>query len=107
MTRRLILAPLLLLAGCASQSEFAFPKVDVTLPDDDTTLPEGAGVDLVTANCTGCHSPSMILTQPRLSRAAWEGEVTKMAKVYRAPVAEADMPAIVDYLVATNERLTK
>jgi cytochrome c5 len=106
MRRLAFLAPLAL-AACAPASDFAFQDASVTLPDDVTALPPGPNVDVVTANCTGCHSPSMILTQPRLTRAAWEGEVTKMVKVYKAPVAEADMPVIVDYLVATNEQLTK
>jgi hypothetical protein len=42
----------------------------------------------------------MVLLQPPLSKQAWTDEVTKMRKVYGAPVAEADVPAIVDYLAA-------
>jgi len=40
----------------------------------------------------------MILTQPALTQAEWTGEVTKMVKVYKAPIDEADIPAIVTYL---------
>lgn len=97
---------LLALAGCQQADAFAFQNVSVTLPDDTTALPPGPNVDIVTQNCTACHSPSMILTQPRLTRAAWEGEVAKMIKVYKAPVEADAVPAIVEYLVATNERLT-
>jgi len=38
----------------------------------------------------------MVLNQSAMSRAAWETEVTKMRNVYKAPVAEGDVPAIVD-----------
>ena len=98
-----VLAPLLL-AGCGQRDSFAFQNVSAVLPDDTTALPDGPHVETVTQNCTACHSPAMILTQPRLSRAAWEGEVAKMIKVYKAPVDAAAVPGLVDYLVATNAR---
>jgi hypothetical protein len=40
----------------------------------------------------------MVLTQPHLSRADWQAEVEKMRNAYKAPIADADVPAIVDYL---------
>ena len=104
--KRALLALPLLLAACGQADDFAFRNVSIALPDDTTTLPDGPGVAAVTTNCTACHSPAMILTQPRLTRKAWEGEVEKMAKVYKAPIDQAAVPQIVDYLVATNERLT-
>ena len=106
MKRALFILPLLL-AGCEqAKADFAFPNTSVTLPEDTTTLPAGPGVEAVTTNCLACHSPAMILTQPRLTRKAWENEVEKMAKVYKAPIDQAAVPQIVDYLVATNEGLT-
>ncbi len=104
---RAALALVLVLGSCGQRASFAFQDVSITLPDDTTTLPDGPHVEAVTQNCVSCHSPAMILTQPRLSRAAWEGEVAKMIKVYKAPVDAAAVPGIVDYLVATNERLTR
>ena len=95
------------LAGCQARQEATFTNVDVTMPDDTTTLPDGPGVDVVTTACTACHSPAMILTQPRLTRAQWQATVEKMRTVFKAPVAEKDVPVIVDYLVATNERVTR
>ena len=35
-----------------------------------------------------------------------EANVEKMVKVYKAPIDAKDVPQIVDYLVATNERMT-
>ncbi|MEP6786479.1 MAG: hypothetical protein ABI898_12175, partial [Sphingomonadales bacterium] len=96
----------LAVAGCQARDEFKFANVSVTMPDDTTTLPEGPGAELVTMNCTACHSPAQILTQPRLTKAQWTATVEKMQKVFKAPVETKDVPAIVDYLVATNEALT-
>lgn len=101
------IAALLLLGGCQMRNEFAFRDTGVTLPDDTTTLPAGPGVELVTTSCTACHSPAQITTQPRLTRAQWQATVEKMQKVFKAPVEDKDVPAIVDYLVTTNEALTK
>jgi len=44
------------------------------------------------------HSAGMVLTQPHLSSADWQAEVEKMRNAYKAPIADADVPAIVDYL---------
>ncbi len=59
------------------------------------------------ANCVACHSADYISTQPRGLRdpaAFWSAEVAKMRHVYGAPVDEADVNAIVDYLVAAYGR---
>ena len=47
------------------------------------------------------------LTQPQgpaFKKAFWEAEVTKMIKVYGAPIDEADVPKIVDYLTQVYYR---
>ena len=44
----------------------------------------------------------MVLNQPALPRATWEAEVHKMINVYRAPIDDADVAAIVDYLAKTK-----
>ncbi|MGA7326826.1 MAG: cytochrome c [Rhodomicrobium sp.] len=59
----------------------------------------GAEADVVNSNCLACHSAGMVLTQPTLSRDEWQGEVEKMRKTYKAPIADQDVPAIVEYLV--------
>jgi len=88
------------LGGCTESPDFAFKNASITLPDAAPALASGPNVDLVTANCTGCHSADMINNQPALAKPAWEATVTKMVKVYKAPIAEADMPKILDYLVS-------
>jgi hypothetical protein len=71
-------------------------SVSVDFPDPGNTFPGAA--DAVNNNCLACHSPGMVLTQPHLSRADWQAEVDKMRTAYKAPIADADVPAIVDYL---------
>ena len=70
----------------------------VILPGSSETFPGGAAAQVVNVNCVACHSADMILNQPALSKVAWQAEVTKMIKLYKAPVNETDVPAIVDYL---------
>ena len=57
------------------------------------------GFEAAQANCQTCHAPDYILTQPPGRGAAfWDGEVTKMVKVYRAPLSAADAKLIAAYL---------
>ncbi len=97
-----IAAPARAVTPVAEAGALAFKSVSVELPGSDRPFPPGPGVDVMGANCAGCHSPGMILNQPSLSRAAWEAEVKKMINVYKAPVDAADIPAIVAYLAATK-----
>ncbi len=87
-----------LLHGTAAAEGVTLRPVAVELPSSDRAFPAGPGAELVTNNCTACHSAGMILSQPALSEAEWKGEVTKMVRVYKAPVAETDTPGIVAYL---------
>ncbi len=86
-------------AAIASLSAIAAdPKsVKIDLSDPGPYF-SGPGADAMNANCTACHSAEMVHTQPALTKAAWQAEVTKMQKVYKASVNEADIPAIMDYL---------
>jgi sulfite dehydrogenase (cytochrome) subunit B len=68
---------------------------------DNVPLKPGVGRETIAAHCVACHS----LDYPRqnapfLSRQGWESEVTKMIKVYGAPIEPADAKIIVDYLTA-------
>jgi sulfite dehydrogenase (cytochrome) subunit B len=73
-----------------------------TLPDETAVFKPGPNLDVVQGNCGACHSADYIATQPQgptFKKAFWEAEVTKMIKIYGAPIDEADVPKIVDYLV--------
>lgn len=86
----------------AAATGLVLKSVSVDLPTSDVTFPGGAKADAIAANCLSCHSAGMVLTQPDLSKVVWTGIVEKMIHAYKAPVAEADVAAIVDYLDATK-----
>lgn len=100
MTLRLtavLLGVLLAMSAQAAPHSYA-------LPEKTAELAPGPNLETVQGNCGACHSSEYISTQPRTfanPRAFWTAEVTKMQHAYGAPVADADVPAIVDYLVAT------
>ncbi|WP_428488194.1 c-type cytochrome [Rhodopila sp.] len=73
-------------------------SVSVDLPGSDRSFPNAAGAEAVNNNCTGCHSPGMVLTQPPLPASVWQTEVNKMRTTYKAPIVAEDVPAIVAYL---------
>jgi mono/diheme cytochrome c family protein len=91
--------PLLFCALAAPLLLAAKPFV-YTLPDEpEVSLAAGAGADLVSANCAACHSLDYLSTQPPGKGAQfWRDSVTKMVKIYGAPIAPADADAIADYL---------
>ena len=77
---------------------------DITLPPDGeqliaSTLP---GFAKAQANCTMCHSAEyMRYHPPNAARPYWDAMVHRMKTVFKAPIADEDMPAIVDYLAST------
>ncbi len=105
MNRAFVLPLLLALAGCQSNETVEFADASITLPEDDVAFPVRAGSDAMTRNCAACHSPSMVLTQPKLKREQWTGIIKKMKDVYKAPINPADEPAIQAYLEATSAEL--
>jgi sulfite dehydrogenase (cytochrome) subunit B len=76
--------------------------VTYDLPEETATLKPGPGVEAAQNNCLACHSADYIETQPpKRGRAFWDAEVTKMIKVYGAPINETDAKTIADYLAQT------
>ncbi len=75
--------------------------LNYAVPDDTAILKPGSNLDAVQNNCMSCHSVDYIKTQPRgpkFKKDFWQAEVTKMIKVYGAPIDDADAAKIVDYL---------
>ena len=94
---------LLALGGplAAAPRDYALPEPTAQLraPTDASHKP---GFEAAQGNCMTCHSVDYVAMQPPKKGAAfWESEVTKMVKVYHAPIAEADAKAIAAYLAAT------
>ena len=97
-----------LLALAAVSTAFIFAAsakpINYPLPDETAAFKPGPGVEFAQNNCTACHSADYIQTQPRgakFKKDFWQAEVTKMIKVYGAPIEEADVGQIVEYLAAT------
>jgi hypothetical protein len=76
----------LLLAAAAPAT---LKSVQVAFPEDDSQF-VGTDADLLNGNCTGCHSATMILYQPRMDAAHWADSVKKMRDVYKAPIQDED-----------------
>jgi len=71
------------------------------LPQETAELKPGPNLDTARNNCTSCHSADYIKTQPQGAKFRedfWQVEVTKMIKVYGAPIEDADVGKIVEYL---------
>jgi mono/diheme cytochrome c family protein len=72
----------------------------ITLPPDHAygALKPGPGMEVTDRACRSCHAGDYIVMQPRGDAKQWEGVVTKMIKVFGAPVSEADARTITEYL---------
>jgi len=104
MQQRILLALLATLsaAGLGLADVRAAP-VAYKLPNETAAFKPGANLETVQNNCTACHSADYVRTQPRgekFKKDFWAAEVTKMIKVYGAPIEDADVGKIVDYLTA-------
>lgn len=88
-----------LLAGLGTQAS----ALEITLPPETAALKPSTlpGYQKALQNCTACHSAQYMQTQPASSHAWWTAEVSKMKHVYGAPIADADMSAIAEYMFAT------
>jgi sulfite dehydrogenase (cytochrome) subunit B len=103
MTAARALLAILLLASAAG-APAAAETVSITLPPDAVTLPPGPGADVTQTQCAFCHSLDYITTQPRGPATQWQGVVTKMQKVYGAPISEDNAKLIAEYLAAHYAR---
>ncbi|MGK5037859.1 c-type cytochrome [Janthinobacterium sp. LB3P118] len=97
LIRTLATAVALMLSGSAGALEIHLPLETATYKPSE--LP---GYQLVQRNCMTCHAAQYASSQPPASpRAYWEATVKKMKKPFGAQFDDADMPAMVDYLVKT------
>lgn len=101
MQRTVLLAFSLALATGIGAATAA--SVNYQVPDEVATFKPGPNLEIVQGNCGACHSADYIKTQPPMKdkKAFWQAEVTKMIKVYGAPIDDADVGKIVDYLATT------
>jgi len=103
MNRSMLLAITVFATGAALVAVNAKPFT-YDLPEDKAAFKPGPNLEVVQGNCVSCHSSDYVLTQPqgpKFKKDFWEAEVTKMIKVYGAPIDDKDVPKIVEYLTAT------
>jgi hypothetical protein len=87
------------LSGCAPLG-----TKNIELPPDPVQLKVSSlpGYAKAQANCVACHSAEYMLYQPPTApRPYWDAMVKRMKAVFKAPINDADMPDIVDYLAKT------
>ena len=93
-------------ASAAFALGFAAPAMPKTiqLPADGVQMKPSSlpGYAKAQANCVACHSAEYMLYQPpTAARPYWDAMVKRMKLVFKAPIEDADMPELVDYLVKT------
>jgi hypothetical protein len=100
MKTKLLLALTLLFTAAESIASTKTLK----LPADAVQLEasELPGYAKARAVCATCHSAEYMRSQPPTApRTYWDAMVKRMKNVFNAPIDDADMPDIVDYLVKT------
>jgi hypothetical protein len=71
----------------------------VQAAEENITLHDGHGRDLVMTGCAICHSLDYIqMNSPVMTRARWETSVRKMIDKFGAPISNEDALVIVEYL---------
>ncbi len=98
-----IICLILILSGTAL-AEQAAPAGSmvrtISLPVVKIELKPGPGKDTTAGYCSVCHSLDYITTQPAFSREKWGEIVTKMVKVFGAPIPKDTAQEITAYLGA-------
>jgi sulfite dehydrogenase (cytochrome) subunit B len=97
MKRAFVLGVVLLVVPMAA---WAADQKSITLPPDNdmAALKPGPGMEVARANCAICHSTDYVVRQPQGDIKQWQAVVTKMIKVFGAPVTPENEKTIVDYL---------
>ena len=104
MNRSILFAAAAGLATSAALVAVNAKPFTYNLPEEKAVFKPGPNLEVVQGNCGACHSSDYVLTQPqgpKFKKDFWEAEVTKMIKVYGAPIDQADVGKIVEYLSAT------
>jgi sulfite dehydrogenase (cytochrome) subunit B len=89
--------------GFATALAGAAPKT-MNLPADTVQLRPSPlpGYVKAQASCVTCHSAEYMQYQPpNAGRPYWDAMTKRMKTVFKAPLDDADIPVIVDYLTAT------
>ena len=103
MNRTFFIATLTIATWLSFGSASASTK-SIQLPPDGVQLKASSlpGYSKALSNCVACHSAEYMWYQPpAAARPYWDAMTKRMKAVFKAPIDDADMPLIVDYLVKT------
>jgi hypothetical protein len=104
MKPRTFTCMLALAAGLAVAGAALAGSKNIQLPPDPLQLKPSPlpGYAKAQASCVACHSAEYMQYQPpSAARPYWDNMVKRMKAVFKAPIDDADMPEIVDYLAKT------
>jgi sulfite dehydrogenase (cytochrome) subunit B len=110
MYRGSVSALFIVALACGALGKVGAAEKSIVLPPDGVQLQvsELPGFNKAKADCVACHSAEYMAYQPATApRAYWEAMVLRMKAVFKAPIDDADVPLLVDYLVKTygNEQV--
>jgi sulfite dehydrogenase len=74
-------------------------ELTIHLPPEVNSFKQDAGAEIANAQCLICHSVEYVTIQPKMQRAFWKAGVQKMQQKYGAPITDAQVEPLVDYLV--------
>jgi mono/diheme cytochrome c family protein len=97
---RVAAVSVVLALGCTGPAQ----AKSIDLPPDTVQLKASSlpGYAKAQTNCVVCHSAEYMLYQPPSApRSYWDAMVKRMKAVFKAPIDDADMPEIIDYLAKT------
>ena len=98
------LAGVVAMAGFGPVSAAWAGSKSMVLPPDGVQLKPSAlpGYAKAQAICAACHSAEYMQYQPATApRAYWDAMTQRMKLVFKAPIADEDIPLIVEYLTKT------
>jgi sulfite dehydrogenase len=78
---------------------FGASAVDIQLPPETGAFKQDAGAEIANGQCLICHSVEYVSTQPAMGKAFWKASVIKMQQKYGAPIPDAQVDPLADYLV--------
>jgi len=94
----------LALIGFGASNDALAGSKSIDLPSDGVQLKPSTlpGYAKAQAICAACHSAEYLQYQPATApRPYWDAMAKRMKVVFKAPIADDDIPLIVDYLVKT------
>jgi mono/diheme cytochrome c family protein len=104
MNRKALLPAMALALAMAGASSALAGSKRIELPADGVVLKPSTlpGYAKAQAQCAACHSAEYMQYQPATApRAYWDAMARRMKSVFNAPIADEDIPLIVEYLTRT------